>query len=60
MAHQLDMMVVAEGIETTDQQQGLAHRHCDLLQGYLFARPMPLAELENLPDVLLQRPERIH
>ena len=52
MAHHMDMIVVAEGIETRAQQDDLARRHCDILQGYLFARPMPLAELKNLPDFL--------
>jgi len=52
MAHHMDMIVVAEGIETREQQDDLARRHCDILQGYLFARPMPLAELKKLPDVL--------
>jgi diguanylate cyclase (GGDEF)-like protein/PAS domain S-box-containing protein len=52
MAHHMDMIVVAEGIETREQQQDLARRHCDILQGYLFARPMPLAELKKLPDLL--------
>jgi len=52
MAHHMDMIVVAEGIETREQQEDLARRHCDILQGYLFARPMPLAELKKLPDLL--------
>ncbi|MEX0617705.1 MAG: EAL domain-containing protein [Pseudohongiellaceae bacterium] len=56
MAHHMDMMVVAEGIETRAQQDDLTRRHCDILQGYLFARPMPLAELKKLPEFL---PEQI-
>lgn len=52
MAHHMDMTVVAEGIETRAQQEDLARRHYDILQGYLFGRPMPLAELKNLPDML--------
>ena len=52
MAHHMDMIVVAEGIETREQQDDLARRHCDILQGYLFARPMPLADLKKLPDIL--------
>jgi len=51
MAHHMDMTVVAEGVETREQQEDLARRHCDILQGYLFARPMPLAELKQLPDL---------
>ncbi|WP_250645362.1 EAL domain-containing protein [Halomonas sp. GFAJ-1] len=56
MAHHMDMIVVAEGIETAEQQQDLSRRHCDLLQGYLFARPMPLHELQQLPDLLMSAP----
>lgn len=37
MAHQLNFVVVAESNENHDQQPNLIHRHCDLLQGFLFA-----------------------
>ncbi|MCK7544489.1 EAL domain-containing protein [Marinobacter bryozoorum] len=52
MAHHMDMCVVAEGIETREQHDDLARRHCDLLQGYYFARPMPLSALQALPERL--------
>ncbi|UYG09707.1 bifunctional diguanylate cyclase/phosphodiesterase [Halomonas sp. M4R1S46] len=52
MAHHMDLVVVAEGIEAREQQQDLVHRDCDLLQGFLFARPMPLEDLLTLPDIL--------
>lgn len=42
MSHHLGLQVVAEGIETTEQHRFLAARRCDLFQGYLFARPMPI------------------
>lgn len=45
MAHHMDMLVVAEGIETIEQQKELAGRQCDQMQGFLFARPMPVHEL---------------
>ena len=41
LAHNLDLKVVAEGVETTDQHQLLALAGCGSAQGYLFAEPMP-------------------
>ncbi|MDN3524873.1 EAL domain-containing protein [Halomonas sabkhae] len=52
MAHHMNLQVVAEGIETFDQQRDLGRRQCDLLQGFLFAKPMPLDRLQALPDRL--------
>jgi EAL domain-containing protein (putative c-di-GMP-specific phosphodiesterase class I) len=45
MAHNLSFIVVAEGIETAEQMAFLQRHRCDLGQGYLFARPMPAAQL---------------
>lgn len=45
MAHKLDLKVVAEGVETEAQLRFLEDNRCDLCQGYLFARPMPLDTL---------------
>jgi diguanylate cyclase (GGDEF)-like protein/PAS domain S-box-containing protein len=44
MAHRLNMRVVAEGIETQVQQVFLEEHHCDLGQGYLFSKPVPLEQ----------------
>jgi EAL domain-containing protein (putative c-di-GMP-specific phosphodiesterase class I) len=52
MAHHMDMVVVAEGIETEAEQNDLVRRNCDLLQGYRFSRPVPLEVLAELPDRL--------
>ncbi len=48
LAHSLRMRVVAEGVETRGQLGYLLRHQCDLVQGYLFGRPMPAAELEAL------------
>lgn len=41
MAHQLEMTVVAEGVEQTDQGQFLSQHACDIAQGYLYGRAVP-------------------
>ncbi len=41
MARNLDLEVIAEGVETQEQRDFLDLHGCDLYQGYLFARPMP-------------------
>ena len=41
LAHNLDLKVVAEGVETNDQHRLLALAGCGSAQGYLFAEPMP-------------------
>lgn len=45
MAHHLGLEVVAEGVETEAHAAFLRKHHCDLLQGFAFARPMPLSDL---------------
>jgi diguanylate cyclase (GGDEF)-like protein/PAS domain S-box-containing protein len=47
MAHELGMQVVAEGIETAEQQRLLAAAGCDFGQGYWFSHPLPPQELER-------------
>ena len=48
VAHNLKLQVVAEGIETSEQQSFLLERGCDLGQGYLFSRPLPEDDLVEL------------
>jgi EAL domain-containing protein (putative c-di-GMP-specific phosphodiesterase class I) len=45
LAHNLNMRVIAEGIETEDHLHFLQRHHCDEGQGYFFSRPIPGDEL---------------
>ncbi|MBM7579961.1 sensor domain-containing protein [Jeotgalibacillus terrae] len=47
LGHNLDMKVVAEGVETPDQVSALRELGCDIFQGYYFSRPVPAKELES-------------
>ncbi len=44
VAHSLQLSVVAEGAETAEELQALRRLHCDTVQGYAYARPMPMPE----------------
>jgi|GEM_PF-1661299 len=48
LALQFGLEVVAEGVETQTQMNFLKANHCQLYQGFLLSRPLPLAELNNL------------
>ena len=45
MGHSLGLDVVAEGVETAEQQAHLIRLECDLLQGFKFGRPVPFEQL---------------
>lgn len=44
LAKKLNMKIVAEGIESKEQVEFLTEQACDLIQGYFYAKPMPVAE----------------
>lgn len=48
LAHAFDLGVVAEGVETRAQADWLQRMGCDLGQGFLWARPVPAAELPKV------------
>jgi diguanylate cyclase (GGDEF)-like protein/PAS domain S-box-containing protein len=48
LAHSLGIAVVAEGVETAEQNAFLMRHGCDKIQGYYISRPVPAQEFENL------------
>lgn len=48
LASAMRIRVVAEGIETLDQDRALTDLHCDFGQGFLYARPGPAAVVEEM------------
>ncbi|MFC0187068.1 EAL domain-containing protein [Fictibacillus aquaticus] len=48
MAHNLDLKVIAEGVETREQLQFLQQRHCNEAQGYFFSQPISAHEMDEL------------
>jgi len=48
LAHNLGYEVVAEGVETSAESAILSRLHCDFAQGYLYSKPLPSHELEEL------------
>ena len=47
LAKKLNMKIVAEGIESKEQVEFLTEQECDLIQGYFYAKPMPVAEFAD-------------
>lgn len=54
MAHQLKLKVIAEGVETLEQQSFLVDNECDSAQGYLFSRPILFTDFVKLLSDQLQ------
>ncbi|RYZ85726.1 MAG: EAL domain-containing protein, partial [Proteobacteria bacterium] len=50
MGKALSLTVVAEGVETAEQDEFLRDGHCDELQGYLFSKPVPA---DHIPGLLM-------
>lgn len=48
MGHSLGLAVIAEGVETAEQEAALQEFECDEYQGYYFCRPIPIDELVTL------------
>jgi diguanylate cyclase (GGDEF)-like protein len=52
LVHEMDMEVVAEGVDDPRQLQYLNDHHCDFIQGYIWGRPLPEDEVLRLLNTL--------
>ena len=55
MAHALGLRVIAEGVETRAQLAVIVEKQCDIVQGYIFSRPLPPQEIPALLSGPLRR-----
>ncbi|MBQ8218422.1 MAG: EAL domain-containing protein [Bacilli bacterium] len=55
MTRDIGMDIVAEGVETLDQANFLHSCGCDIVQGYLYAKPMSLEDFNNLRLISLNK-----
>jgi diguanylate cyclase (GGDEF)-like protein/PAS domain S-box-containing protein len=59
LAHTLGLKVVAEGVETEEQYTFLRHYACDMMQGFLFSKALPVDEVVPFFRQALSRPRTL-
>jgi hemerythrin-like metal-binding protein/diguanylate cyclase (GGDEF)-like protein len=59
MAHKLGKSVVAEGVETEGQMLYLRRHDCDVMQGYLFSRPVPAEAITEMLRLGINMPLKL-
>jgi EAL domain-containing protein (putative c-di-GMP-specific phosphodiesterase class I) len=50
LGHNLDIEVIAEGVESAEVLDYLGQHNCDFAQGFHIAKPMPIKEFTNWLD----------
>jgi len=50
LAHSMGLEITAEGVEKIEQYQCLKNGGCDYIQGFLFSKPLSVAEIEKIYD----------
>ena len=55
LAHALDIVVTAEGVETEEQRDILAKLGCNTLQGYLLSMPISVDRIEQIFEAAASR-----
>lgn len=48
LGHNLNLQIVAEGVENSAEFEFLLHKNCEYIQGFYFHRPMPAAEVSAI------------
>jgi diguanylate cyclase (GGDEF)-like protein/PAS domain S-box-containing protein len=59
LGHSMRLLVVAEGVETSEQQRFLIESGCHSMQGYLFSRPLPAEDFSALLARYLPAPRAV-
>ena len=54
MVKNLELTVIAEGVETEAQLRSLSENDCDIIQGYYFSKPIPESELFDFIETHIQ------
>ena len=57
LVHNLDMKVIAEGVETRKQYEYLKQISTDVFQGYIFSRPLKMEDLHHFIDQFYKVPK---
>src|SRR5699024_4698240 len=58
LAKGLKMKIVAEGVEEYEQLEFLKQKQCDRIQGYIYSKPVPVDQFEQMMKVRYLKPKK--